>query len=282
MDDNNSSLDILGIKPVADSVNRLTRAAVDGASAFLSRICLPAAEELGLLFRDKIAGWRARNAVIVVERARDKLVDNGVDIANVNAHPRIVGQILESASWTEDDEIQDLWGGLLASSCSEDGRDESNLIFSTLLAQLTSLEARVISYGSETAKKSATAGGWLVAEDLRLSLHELKSITGVDDAHRLDRELDHLRSLELIENGFDTLTQIADITPTGLCLHLYMRCKGHRGTPFEFYNVEDPSSQSSEEARTAVAHDQTNRERKRSRPKADAKTRKAKSGSTPV
>ena len=49
------SLDILGIKPVADSVNRLTRAAVDGASAFLSRICLPAAEELDYCFAIR---WR--------------------------------------------------------------------------------------------------------------------------------------------------------------------------------------------------------------------------------
>lgn len=242
MSDNDKSLDILGIKPVADSVNRITRAAVDGASAFLSRICLPAAEELGLLFRDKVANWRARNAVVVVEHAREKLNDSGVDIDKLSAHPRIVGQILDAGSWSEVDEIQDLWGGLLASSCTEDGRDESNLIFANLLAQLTSLQARVITHGCETAIKVVTQGGWIIAEDLLVNLEELKRLTGVDDIHRLDRELDHLRALELIDRGFDQDTQVADITPTSLCLQLYMRCKGHRGDPVAFYGLQESSS----------------------------------------
>jgi hypothetical protein len=36
-------LDIFGIQPTAEAVNKVTSAAVDGAGAFLSRICLPAA-----------------------------------------------------------------------------------------------------------------------------------------------------------------------------------------------------------------------------------------------
>jgi hypothetical protein len=51
-EDNSKSLDILGIKPIADAVNTVTRDAVEGAAAFLSRICLPAAEEYGLLLPD--------------------------------------------------------------------------------------------------------------------------------------------------------------------------------------------------------------------------------------
>lgn len=49
MSEDNKSLDVLGVKPIADSVNTVTKGTVDGASAFLSRICLPAAEEFGLL-----------------------------------------------------------------------------------------------------------------------------------------------------------------------------------------------------------------------------------------
>jgi len=236
------SLDLLGIKPVADSVNRLTRAAVDGASAFLSRICLPAAEELGLLFRDKVASWRARNAVLVVEHARDSLNDSGADTDALSAHPRIVGQILELGSWSDGDEIQELWGGLLASSCTEDGRDESNLIFTNLLGQITSLQARVITYSCEAAEKKVSAGGWVFAESLELDLAQVKRIAQVDDVYRLDRELDHLRALELMQ-GFDPDTQIADITPTSLCLQFYMRCKGYRGSPVEFYNVKRSTAQ---------------------------------------
>lgn len=35
-------------------LNTLAQGAVDGAGAFLGRICLPAAEEFGLLLRDKV------------------------------------------------------------------------------------------------------------------------------------------------------------------------------------------------------------------------------------
>lgn len=49
-------LDVLGIKPVAEAVNTVTKGTVEGASAFLSRICLPAAEEFGFLLQDKVRG----------------------------------------------------------------------------------------------------------------------------------------------------------------------------------------------------------------------------------
>ncbi|HVG17896.1 MAG TPA: Abi-alpha family protein [Blastocatellia bacterium] len=245
--DKSKSLDILGIKPVADSVNRLTRAAVEGAAAFLSRICLPAAEELGLLFRDKVANWRARNAVLIVDRAREKLDAKSADTSTLHAHPRIVGQIIEAGSWSETDEIQDMWGGLLASSCSEDGRDDSNLIFANLLGQLTSLQAQVINYACENATKSVSQFGLIYARALKIDETELKRITGTDDIHRIDRELDFLRALELIDHGFNLESSIADITPTALALQLYMRCKGHRGTPLTFYGLQQPSPKVSSE-----------------------------------
>jgi hypothetical protein len=56
MNQENKSLDILGIKPIGNAIESLTDGFVSGASAFLSRICLPAAEEFGLLLRDRRRG----------------------------------------------------------------------------------------------------------------------------------------------------------------------------------------------------------------------------------
>jgi hypothetical protein len=58
MNQENKSLDILGIKPIGNAIESLTDGFVSGASAFLSRICLPAAEEFGLLLRDRELGVR--------------------------------------------------------------------------------------------------------------------------------------------------------------------------------------------------------------------------------
>ena len=130
-DEKSHSLDVFGVKPLADSVKQVTQGAIDGVAAFLSRICLPAAEEFGLLLRDKVARYRATNAVKIAQKAEQKLRAASGEV-NGHAHPRLVGIVLEIGSWTDADEIQELWAGLLASSCTPDGQDQSNLIFLNL------------------------------------------------------------------------------------------------------------------------------------------------------
>jgi hypothetical protein len=133
------SLDILGIKPIADSINIATKAIFDGSSEFLSRICLPAAEEFGLLLRDRVSHWRAVNAARIVADA-ESIVANLPDSVQRRAHPRIVAQIIEHGSWIESDEVQKMWAGLLASSCTVDGADDSSLI---VIAQLGVVDSRI-------------------------------------------------------------------------------------------------------------------------------------------
>jgi len=91
---------------------------VDGAGAFLGRICLPAAEEFGQLLRDRIKYWRAVNAskIAAMAEARLRALNAG---KSVQAHPRLVGAIIEQGSWTDDEEVQQMWAGLLASSCTQ-------------------------------------------------------------------------------------------------------------------------------------------------------------------
>jgi hypothetical protein len=243
MDEKNSkSLDLFGIKPVADTIRSVTDAMVEGASAFLSRICLPAAEEFGLLLKDRVHYWRENNKVNMLQKAEEKLnrFSSGKD---KHAHPRLVAEILNKGSWEADDEVQDMWAGLLASACTSDGCDESNLLFINILAQLTSLQAKLLNYGCENARKGLTEAGWIISQDmLTVRLAELKTITGCNDFHRLDRELDQLRNLGLIgygvaAGGFGENSTDADITPTGLALQMYVRCKGFIGNPSEFFNL---------------------------------------------
>jgi len=75
------------------------------------------------------------------------------------------------------------------------------------------------------------------------NLQKLQEITGCTDLHRLDRELDHLRSLELIGSdifggGFSTDSTDANLTPTGLALQMYVRCQGFIGPPNDYFGIE--------------------------------------------
>ena len=93
-DESSRSLDILGIKPISESVNTVTKATVDGAAAFLRRICLPASEEFGLLLRDKVSGWRSLNSVLIAQKAEENMVRSNA-AKNVHAHPRILFKIMK-------------------------------------------------------------------------------------------------------------------------------------------------------------------------------------------
>jgi hypothetical protein len=232
------STDILGIAPYGQAVKVVAKGAVDGAGAFLGRICLPAAEELGLLLRDRIANWRRANAVSIAQTAERMLGD----ASSLHAHPRLVLQILENGSLVDDGTLQEMWSGLLASSCSRDGRDESNLTFVSLLRDLTSSKVRILNYACASAQKKLSPAGWLEAERDTCTAEALIEVTQVTDLHRLDRELDHLRSIGLltINSGFLVRSEdrIADVTPSPLGLQMYAKCRGHRGSLEEFFGLK--------------------------------------------
>jgi hypothetical protein len=239
----NQSLDILGIKPISDAINLATKAIVDGSSEFLRRICLPAAEEFGLLLRDRVSHWRAVNAARMVANA-ESMVKSLPDADQRHAHPRLVAQIIEYGSWTDSDEVQRMWAGLLASSCTVDGSDDSNLIFIDTLSRLTLVEARILENACRECSKELTQAGWLMAQDFRMSLEQLQSCSGINDFHRIDRELDHLRTLGLISGGFHPSSTDADVTPSAFALQMYARCNGWAGDLLEFFDLSLPSNNS--------------------------------------
>jgi hypothetical protein len=211
----------------------------EALATFLAKICYPVADEIGTELRERISNWRKRNLARVLEKAKEKFEENA-DSGNRTALPRLVHDVIDAASWTDTEFLQEMWAGLLVSSCTDNGDDESNLIFVRILSQLTSLETKVLNYGCERCVKEVTAAGWIHAQGLYVPLQDLVEHTGVSDFHRLDRELDHLRSLGLIEHGFAATSQTADIAPTPLGLQLYVRCKGSRRSPVEFFNVQQP------------------------------------------
>ena len=231
------SLDVLGIKPVAEAISHATRASIDGASAFLGRICLPAAEEFGLLLQDEVRAWRAKNAFAVVTEAQERFLKYQTNPL-AHAHPRLVAAVLDHGSWSDDAALQQMWGGLLASSCSQDGGDDSNLIFINLMSQLTSLQVRVLAYGCEKAEKHVSPTGLIMPKsELMVDIPTLKSIAITDDVHRLDRELDHLRELGLINVGFQPNLPTVDVSPSALGLNLFVRCQGYTGSAVDFFGL---------------------------------------------
>ena len=257
-DDGNESPDLLGLKPISDSVKIVVETSAIEASRFLNAICYPAAEEFGYLLRDKVRWWRINNISNTTIKAKNNFNIN-YDEFDLTASPRIVNSILKNSSWIDNDKIQDMWAGLLVSSCSKSGKDESNLIFINLLSQLTSSEVRILNYICINSEKNMTIHSIMYANELSISLKKLQEISGLFGIHNLDREIDHLRSLGLLWGGFppiskDTINAFkrpsdinsknsedfeADISPSALALNMYVRCNGSLQAPIEYFGLKE-------------------------------------------
>jgi len=202
------------------------------------------AKETGLLLRDRVKTRRANYLASVKKKVERNLTENLVP-TNHHADPRIACTIVEEASWIEDSLVQDMWAGLLSSSCTEGGDDDSNLLFVNLLRDLTKLQARVLKFACEQCQKQIMRpGGLFHARTLIVSFDKLCEIAEEKDLYRLDRELDFLRSKELLdphEGGiYAPDPSHARLTPTPLALYMYVRCCGSRASPVEFFGLAQP------------------------------------------
>lgn len=240
--DNSEIKDLLGIKPIAESGHEITKASIEGVSSFLGAVFKPGLEELGFLVKDKVRQWRLNNILRVLEKAKGRMNFDGQEL-NLCANARVGLSIMECCSEVDSDELQDLWAGLFASSCTPDGRDDSNMNFVDLLRRMSSVEAKIIDYACRRCGKGIYPNKLILAENLIISFSELTKITGITDIYRLDSELDHMRSIELISSdgfssgGFnasdDTLD--ANISPSALALNLYFKTHSTGISPVEFW-----------------------------------------------
>lgn len=207
------------------------------AIAFLNHVCPSLTDEVRTLLREGLSNYRVASSVEISFKAQEMLSGSpGAD--KLRIHPKALLRILEDGSWAEAEWIQDLWAGLLSTSCTPDGKDESGLMYSGILSQLTPVHLRIFVAACTRAKKVVSGLGRLASRPLSCSTEEIMKITGSRDLLRIERDLEHLTDLGLLEkrekSAFYLAIDSETITPSPLGLQLYARCHGHRGTAQEF------------------------------------------------
>jgi len=117
-------------------------------------------------------------------------------------------------------------------------------MFSDILGRLTVSQVQVFNHACTKTTVELSAGGWLVGRGPIVELATLKQITALEDLHRMDRELDHLRTIGLLNEGsagFRVMSTEADLTPSAIGLQMFARCNGYRD-PVEFYRKKGMNS----------------------------------------
>ena len=236
--------DILGIEPIGQAGLETVKASISGVSSFLKAVCKPGLEELGFFIKDEVRQWRLNNILRVLEKAKGRLDFDGKEL-NLTANARVGLAIMEEGSKVDDEELQNMWAGLFASSCTPDGKDDSNMNFVDLIRRMSSVEAKILDYACKNCKKTIYPNKLIVAEKIKIPFDVLADIAKTDNIYRLDSELDHMRSIELLENGgifmpgggfiADGENLDANITPSPLALNLYYRTHSTGVSPIEYW-----------------------------------------------
>lgn len=210
------------------------------ALAFVQRLCPSSAAELEQLMREGLSNYRVTSAIEIALRAEQMLaLHPGAD--TMRAPARLVLRILEDGSWVDMDSLQQMWAGLLSTSCSEDGNDDSNTVIISLFAQLTAPHVRLLTTVCERGAKYVSGFDRVSARAVTLSADELTHITGSRDLIRVHRDLEFLAELGLITVTVRAISfapiQGTDVAATSLGLQCFARCCGHRGPVRSFYGL---------------------------------------------
>jgi hypothetical protein len=197
---------------------------------FLSRLCPSGAQEAIQSLGKELDASRTKRAVKVALRAEELLAEQP-DADLMHAHPQIVASILKEASWSNDDLLNQLWAGLLASTCAVEETDESNRAFAELLVQISAAQARIFVAGCRRAKEIMSELEKAPSGQIIITPEEMIKITGTSDFFRNATEASTLFHLGLLEKAVNLTSYIPkdsfNITPSKLGLELYGRCRGH-------------------------------------------------------
>jgi hypothetical protein len=254
-------LDPTGAKKIAETVEKITDAGIDGAKIFLSLTSKPLLEELGMMARDKFSSWRLNNIIRTINKAQGKLKYDP-EKEKLTIDPRVAFQIAENASTVSNDTLQDMWAGLFASSVGKYEEDE-NIFFIDALKRLTSAQVKVLSYVCENSHKTLLPDGQYPdeksigikqsdlyeqeIEGLYLKFEHVSSIMGTNDDLKIDTEIDALENMDLIVKAHTYPFNIvyissmlrkglgANVKPTLKALRLFIKCQGSNETPYEYF-----------------------------------------------
>jgi hypothetical protein len=230
-------------KPEPEDILREFRVA--GALAFAHRICPSAVDDVRTLLREGLSNYRVISATEIALKAEGILALTP-DADRMHAPANVVLRILEDGSWAETESTQQLWAGLLATSCAVDGGDDSNMANVQLLSQLSEVHLRVFAAVCTRGTKYIAGDNRVAARPIRMTAAEMAQIAGSRDLIRIHRDLEHLSDLALVSITVRSASFApidgTDITPTSLALDLYARCNGFRGTARDFYGLPAISS----------------------------------------
>jgi hypothetical protein len=111
--------------------------AMESVNNLLVRALGPSADVIGDYWAGRVSDWVERNRRKLAERTIAKAGDKPGAV-----NPRVAVRVLQDASLTDNEVFVEYFSGVLASSRTLDGRDDSGISWSALLSTMSSVQIR--------------------------------------------------------------------------------------------------------------------------------------------
>lgn len=129
---------------------------VDQAGSFLGKIFEPAAHEFGLMLGERMRFWRFKNFVNILGQAQRITDERGLSPEQLKVLPfGHAIRTIETASFEEEDSVQNLWARLIANAVDPESNVEITKFRVEILKSLSPAEAALMDLLWECEKKSS-------------------------------------------------------------------------------------------------------------------------------
>lgn len=193
-------------------------------------VCPQAVEQFRTMLRKDFSSVRVRDAVCITQMAA-KMMGSGAWLNGLSAPAALVLRIMEMGSWASDEWTQRLWAGLLVSSCTPEGNDQSNAELVETLCQLAAVHLHILELASRKYVE-AVAGGATQAPPI--TLHEMTKLLDLTNLTKTLRSVGELADRGLMTPVKRAPNDVQDenawttIMPRGLLM--VARCQGRRNS----------------------------------------------------
>jgi hypothetical protein len=206
----------------------------------------PAAEaEMIQIITNRMSQERAGRAIEIALNADDIAVKHPGGI-RTDVPANLVLRILEDGSKLDEEMTRRMWAELLASCCYTGANDDANMNYAMLLSRIDAVQMRIFVASCKLAARVGWGPGFKFNEDLHCSADEIKKITRVQNLMGIERDLNHLWELGLLEQTERPIlcqeVEQVNMAPTFLALRLYARCKGQPEPPESLAGAKWPKA----------------------------------------
>lgn len=206
------------------SMLRFTR-----AIAFLYRLSPSHKAETFNFIQNELAFESSEAAIDTLLVADELATRRGFD-ARPEISLEVIHRILREGSRTPEPWVRRFWAGLLAASVPQGGDDFKTLAQAGLLSMLDSVQVRIVAASCTRVGYKWDNNGVITPQPFFCTAEELKRITRVGNLAQIERCLDHLHRLGLVEKTMkaDPFAPISNVnlTPTRTGLALFAECNG--------------------------------------------------------